>query len=50
MTSLVTGPLMSERVRPSVDRDISVPPYGGAVLPELDGDKTIAFMADRLFA
>jgi hypothetical protein len=29
----------SDRVRSSVDWDITAPPYGGAVLPEADGDK-----------
>ena len=29
----------SDRVRSSVDWDITAPPYGGAVLPEADGYK-----------
>jgi hypothetical protein len=33
------GWLEADRVRPSVDWDIAAPPYGGAVLPEGDGDK-----------
>ena len=29
----------SDRIRSSVDWDITAPPYGGAVLPEADDDK-----------
>jgi hypothetical protein len=38
----------SDQVRSSVDWDITAPPYGGAVLPEGDGDKRARSKRDDL--